>query len=423
MSSFPLTEDQQAAYDACVDLLLDPEKTVLVLEGYAGTGKSTLVERFLNDLPKIQRTTNLLYSGSNTIYEVILTATTNKAAEALEHITNRYVRTIQSVLGLVVKKDYSTGISTLEPKKNAEHLTKKFLIIDEASFVDSDLLAQIFERTHDCKILFIGDPAQLAPVKSSRTPVFNAKLPTAKLTRVVRQAEGNPIVELATAFREMVATKKFFSFRPDGYHIQHLSEEDFHQAILADFGRKEWKHTESKVLAWTNKTVIKYNHFIREHAQGEPLLQPGDYAVCNHFTQLGKDSLKTDQLVQITDMDVTEYLAKINEEVHRVPGYFVTVDKMISGFMPADRLEAKNLAKVAKAAGMFDLVRTIESQWLDLRAAYACTINKSQGSTYDRVYIDLDDLKRCYAVDQLARLLYVAVSRARQHVYFKGDLA
>jgi ATP-dependent exoDNAse (exonuclease V) alpha subunit len=57
-----------------------------------------------------------------------------------------------------------------------------------------------------------------------------------------------------------------------------------------------------------------------------------------------------------------------------------------------------------------------------LRAAYAQTINKSQGSTYDRVFIDLDDLARCSSGDQLARMLYVGFSRARHQVFLTGDL-
>lgn len=60
--------------------------------------------------------------------------------------------------------------------------------------------------------------------------------------------------------------------------------------------------------------------------------------------------------------------------------------------------------------------------WIDLRAAYACTINKAQGSTYDKVFIDLDDIKKCNSGNQIARMLYVGVSRARLIVYLCGDL-
>ena len=69
------------------------------------------------------------------------------------------------------------------------------------------------------------------------------------------------------------------------------------------------------------------------------------------------------------------------------------------------------------------VVAHIETQWIDLRNAFACTINKSQGSTFDAVFIDLDDVRRCNSGEQMARMLYVAVSRARNHVYLTGDIS
>lgn len=53
---------------------------------------------------------------------------------------------------------------------------------------------------------------------------------------------------------------------------------------------------------------------------------------------------------------------------------------------------------------------------------YASTVNKSQGSTYDTVYIDLNDIGKCRDKDQVRRMLYVAVSRARHKVVFTGDI-
>ena len=64
----------------------------------------------------------------------------------------------------------------------------------------------------------------------------------------------------------------------------------------------------------------------------------------------------------------------------------------------------------------------MDNNWIDLRAAYASTINKAQGSTYKTVFIDLDDIKRCNSGDQIARMMYVGVSRASQRVWLTGDL-
>lgn len=386
----------------------------MVLEGYAGTGKSTLVERVIADLDKILKSMYLIDPTSTVKWDIQLTATTNKAAEALALITNCTVKTIHSFLGLRVHKDFRTHVTKLVVSQGAERPKDMIIVIDEASQMGPDLLQMVFQRIDNCKILFIGDPAQILDFKCANSPVFAAKFPTARLTKVMRQAEGNPIIELATKFRNQVNNGVPFSFSPDGHHIQHLPWENFAAEIAKEFNRPDWRNNHSKVLAWTNKTVIQYNHEIRALVQGEPQLQIGDYAICNNFISNKKCALKTDQLVQITSMHPSSS--------HGYNGFMVYMDHTHSAFMPNHPSDRKEALKEAKANDLLTVYASIESNWVDLRAAYACTINKSQGSTYDKVFIDLDDVKKCNIPNQLARLLYVAVSRAREQVFFTGDL-
>ena len=413
-SEITLTEDQQKAMKAFQQFLLDPTETVFVLSGYSGCGKSTLVRTLLDKLPGFMKTMKLI-NPSQKDYEVALTATTNKAAENLARITGSSATTIHSFLSLRVNTDYKTGVTTLTPR-NWHPVENYLLFIDEASYIDSKLLELIFKLTDKCKIVFVGDPAQLTPVKSSATPVFGANFNGAALTQVVRQAEGNPIVDLSTKFRHTVSTGEFFSFKPDGHHIQHLNEMDFHQAIIDEFARPDWSYADSKILAWTNKKVIAYNQFVRNQVKGSPDFHVGDYAVCNSYIQIGKTSIKTDELVEITDIAGCT-------EMFGVKGRFFKLNGNTDVFFPRSLEEANARIKRAKAEGDFSLVAHIESGWIDLRAAYACTINKSQGSTFDKVFIDLSDVSRCNSGDQIARMLYVAVSRARSQVFLTGDLA
>jgi hypothetical protein len=408
-----LTDDQQKALEAFHSFLLDPIETVFVLEGYSGCGKSTLVRTIIDKVPDFMQAAKLI-NPSQKEYQVELTATTNKAAENLGSITGYPASTIHSFLGLRVQTDFKTNVTTLIPR-NSEQKTGYLLFIDEASYVDSQLLTYIFKLTHNCKIVFIGDPAQLTPVKSTGTPVFDANFGGAALTTVVRQAEGNPIVDLSTKFRHTVNTGQFFSFTPDGHHVQYMERAAFNEAIEQEFTRPNWRYQDSKILAWTNKCVIGYNHFVRNHVKGDPHFQVEDYAVCNSFIQLGRQGIKTDQLVQITGISEDEH-------VHGVLGNWFTVDYTNRAFMPKT-LESKNARiKQARAEGETYLVAEIETQWIDLRAAYACTINKAQGSTFDRVFVDLDDIRRCNSGDQIARMLYVGISRARHQVFLTGDL-
>ena len=412
--AFPLTADQQSAQEAFYRFLVDPVETVFVLQGYSGCGKSTLVRMLLDALPDYMKTARLINPNLRD-YAVELTATTNKAAENLGQITGQGARTIHSFLGLRVQTDYRTGSSTLIAR-NADQEEDFLLFIDEASYIDKELLGYIFKKTKNCKIVFIGDPAQLTPVKSTGTPVFDANFSGAALTEVVRQAKGNPIVDLSTQFRNTVNSGEFFKFTPDGHHVKYLTRADFNTAIEQEFTRPGWRYQDSKILAWTNKCVIGFNQFVRNHVLGDPNFAVDDYAVCNSFLSVGKKSIKTDQLVQITQISVeTERLG--------VKGHIFHLDHEMAAFMP-NTLESKNLRiKQAKAAGELSIVAEIEQNWVDLRAAYACTINKAQGSTFDRVFIDLDDISRCNSGDQIARMLYVGVSRARDHVFLTGDLA
>lgn len=407
-----LTEDQQNALESFHNFLMDPIETVFVLRGYSGCGKSTLVRTLIDKMPSFNKTARLI-NPDHKEYEVALTATTNKAAENLGSITGQGAVTIHSFLGLRVNTDYRTNTTTLVPR-TSDQKENYLLFIDEASYVDKQLLSFIFKMTRNCKVVFIGDPAQLTPVKSNGTPVFDANFTGAALTTVVRQAEGNPIVDLSTKFRHTVNTGEFFSFKPDGKHVVYMTREDFNKAIETEFTRPEWRYQDSKILAWTNKCVIGYNHFVRNLAKGDPNFQVDDYAVCNSFVTVGKSSIKTDQLVQINaiESDSVRY---------EVPGNMVCVDG-IWVFHPKSLQEWNAGIKKMRAKDNFGAVSEMESQWIDLRAAYACTINKAQGSTFDRVFVDLDDIRRCNSGDQIARMLYVGVSRARTQVFLTGDL-
>jgi len=409
-----LTEDQQKAMDAFNLFLIDPIETVFVLGGYSGTGKSTLVQSMIERLPNFMRTARLV-NPSQQEYEVVLTATTNKAAENLARITGMPVATIHSFLGLRVSTDYKTMVTTLVPKKRDDTREGFLLFIDEASFIDGPMLQWIFKIAKNCKIVFMGDPAQLTQVKATSTPVFNSKFTGAQLTQVVRQAAGNPILDLATKFRHTVNTGEFFSFKPDGKHVIHLSRAEFSKAIEAEFTRPGWKYMDSKILAWTNKCVIGYNHFVRNLVKGDPNFQVGDYAVCNSFLSIGKESLKTDQLVEITNISG-------DFEKHGVLGNNFTLDGSLITFMPKTLASRNARINAARKADDIHIVADIENTWVDLRGAAACTVNKAQGSTHDRVYIDLDDISRCNSGEQIARMLYVAVSRARDQVFLTGDL-
>lgn len=418
MTQLTLTGGQQNALDTFVGFLVHPQQSAMVIEGYSGTGKSTLIDSLLKQMPKLLKTCRLLDPNMKE-YELQLTATTHKAAENFSNITGMDVPTIHSFLNLKLDKDLRTGKTTLVPKKwNQPKQAGCLLLIDEASYIDSGLLQLIFEQTENCKIVFIGDPAQLLLPRSTNAPVFCAGFPTASLTEVVRQAAGNPIVAASTMFRNVVNGETWGKIPVDGVALRHLVRKDFNAEVKTEFLRSDWKYRDSKILCWTNEKVVQYNAELRQMLTGDPAFQVGDYAEVNAYVANGKDSLKNGQTVCITQIepDTLEL---------GCPGNWMTLDNSKRFFQPKTLAGRKQAHKEAKAdndgRGNWDALNAIEG-WVDLRWVFAQTVNKSQGSTYDKVYIDLDDFKRCYNGNTLARLMYVATSRARHQCNYTGDL-
>jgi len=409
--SLVLSTDQETAYHKIISFILDDAEQAFILKGYSGTGKSRLVEYLLSQLDNVMKTAQLLNPDTRK-YSLQLTATTNKAAENLMEITNHEVRTIHSALGLMVQR-FEGSKTKLVARNSSFKLKNTLLIIDEASYIDSNLATLIFRHTENCKILLIGDPAQLTNMGTD-APIFRAPFPSVQLSQVMRQAEGNPIIELATQFRNTVYTGRFFSFKPDGQIIRHLSREDWNHSIEQEFNRPDWHYKESKILTWRNKTTIEYNNWINGFRTGNSEIQVGDYVTCNNYIQLSAGSIKTDQMVRVT--------SKIEDRELGLDGYIYGLDNRYYAFMPTNYMEKKKLLKHFYKHNDDHSARIIEDIWIDLRPVYAQTINKSQGSTYGKVFIDLDDVMACPGGNLLARLLYVGVSRAKYAVDMVGDL-
>lgn len=420
-----LTTDQKNAYDSFFRFLTDPKEKCFVLSGYSGTGKSTLINAINEKLQRRFKTLKLLVPELE-LEGVYFTATTNKAAENLREIVYNNVTypltdvcTIHKLLKFRLHKNFKTGGTSLVASEKEPVPRNSLIFIDEASYIDSDLLSMILTHTEGSRIVFIGDPAQLLAVGAKESPVFDAGFPEARLETIVRQADGNPIQDLSNKFRELVNTGNFFSFTPDGTSIQHIPDKQvFDQEVLKEFSRPDWEYKDSKVLAWTNKAVRGFNDFIRSHVKGSPEINAGDYVVVNNYIEVNNTTLKTDEVVKVT--------SKWPAQEFDIKGvrYKVSLQggtKYVYVFVPDSWEEAKETQKLARKIGDYEKVKKIDS-WGDLRATYSCTINKSQGSTFDKVFIDLDDLKRCGDANQLARLLYVGATRARNHVIFTGDL-
>ncbi len=409
-----LSDDQENAAKMFGLFLLDDDINELVIEGRSGSGKSTLTEHLINVARKQASMLQLLTNEKNQI-AVHCTATTNKAARVLSEKANEPSQTIHSFLGLKVENNFRTGKTYLKKTKDYKKYKDTLIIIDEASMVNSDLLKEIREATNTCKVVYIGDPYQLAPVKETTCPVFDSVKHKAILTMIMRQGKGSPIAALGDKFRETVETGEFPDIEPfiDNKEIIRVTGPEFQHMVNNTF-TKGMCENKAKIVAWTNNQVQSYNGYVRSLFTTSEEFEVGEIVVTNKPIMGTGWVLTTDELVEITDivdgnnfgLETWNYELNGNINVHQAKEPW--------------RVEAriKALAKEKDWGSYF----AMKEAFVDLRATYASTIHKCQGSTYEKVFIDLTDVGACRKWQDVARMLYVAITRASSQVVLYGEL-
>ena len=428
-STVDLSEDQRHAMHELLEF--DANATpVHALSGPAGSGKTTLVGEF------VRRCTR----------NVEATATTNKAARVAAQMTGTEPKTIHSLLGLQPRNDDHLGRATLKQVREPEIEPGTLVIVDECSMIDSELLLKI--KQHACalrfKVLFVGDAYQLPPVHESQSPVF-AGVPTSHLTTIHRQALDNPVLAFANEFRATLDGAGMPRVRPMGHQVVTLDPDAFVGRMLDVFAWSAGRHS-VKALAYTNERVHELNQVIRRHLIGpeadERAHLPGERFIANTAIKVGE------RLVVPTEGEVVI--------VSSEPAWFQVGEVIFAGenvkvrylgevldlHVPTDWPRAHQALRVVAqtANGLQRRYRAGEYQvdaerraawrtffaakeWLhDLRPVHASTVHKSQGSTYQHAFIDAGDIGRCTRADVLARLMYVAVSRAAHTVTLTGLL-
>ena len=398
------TVGQQEAIRAVWQLVADPESNVLVISGPAGTGKTEIVKVIEKEFIPQVKSIRKLTGDSSIVSELAITATTNKAVDALqEKGLSSDLKTIHSALGLRPLN------GKLVASKPSAKVINTLLIIDEASYVDEQLLGFIKSKLgRNSKVVFIGDECQLAPVNEANPIVFNSDYQTVHLTEIRRQADDNPIQALSKKLRDFVKGKDMPALKVDGVHIHLIKDEELFIQKWLDTVQKE---RSTKLIGYTNALVNTANRIAKEDLENTTELQSGDVLICNKYLPHPIRQIKTDATVTV------ESVKKSTSLGYR--GWAVRLTAGITVFCPED--PAYFAAVEAKAMTAAEH-RVFTKEWADLRPQYACTIHKSQGSTYKNVFINLNELNQITDDNELARLLYVAVSRASDNVYFTGDL-
>ena len=409
-----LSDDQENAAKMFGAFLLNDEIHEMVIEGRSGSGKSTLASHLIDIARKQASMLQLITNEKNEIV-VHCTATTNKASRVLSDKAKQEAKTIHSLLGLQVKNNFRTGKTSLKRTKDYRPYKNTLIIVDEASMADKALLKEIREATPTCKVLYIGDPYQLAPVKETTCPVFDSVKHKAILTMIMRQGKGSPIAALGDRFRETVETGVFPDINAyvDGKEIIRVSGSEFQQMVSTTF-TKGMCENKAKIVAWRNTQVQAYNAHVRSLFTSSEAFEVGEVVVTNNPILSAGTQFSTDQLVEITGVE-----SAINHDLecwHYELNGGTHVYQAKEQYRVAARLKA--LADEKDFASYF----FIKEGFVDLRATYASTVHKCQGSTYETIFIDLNDIGDCYDWQDVARMLYVSITRASKQVVLYGEL-
>ncbi len=441
----PLSPDQLTATQVFSKFILDPNTKEMGITGEPGTGKTFLIKHLIEVAKNQAKMLRHLTGDNSNIFEpsehdihIELTATTNPAAEVLQEKIGVSTKTIHSLIGIRPKPNYYTGKMVLVKTREYAPLHNTLIIIDEASMISKALKAMIDAAAINCKILYVFDHKQLLGIFETECIIYTEVKSQVELITPQRQDPDSPILALSKELRKTIDNGIFPKILAVGDIIQRLDGLSFKNKMVEVFSQPDFKLNTSKIVAWTNDTIHKYNRFIRRlHTQSVPF-EVGEQLIANNPIISLKDTTKSvvafknNALVTIDSVEngiKTYEDTPIEGRVYRLK-YFPDSIKV---FVPINLNQVKAtldiLAQQAKGAlNSTDRYNTwqrfyqIKEAMCDLRPTYACTVHKSQGATLDSIFVNLTDIGANYNANEVARLLNVAISRAKNTVYLYGDL-
>lgn len=427
-----LTPSQQAAADEFFKFMLS-DKQELLVTAPAGCGKTFLIAYLYNKIiPKYVEICKLM--GRKQEYnQIAITATTNKACGVISDQIPLEVKTIHNFLSLRVFNDYSTGKTKLaqDPavKRNYGKFKGYIVFIDECSMINKELHNFIKKSLKECKIVYLGDDCQLAPVNEGISPIFTSGIQKLELIEQVRQGGHKEIQDLCNTFRQAVNNNVWpteITITPGIVDL--LTPEEVQEEIKEKFKKSS---LDQRILCFTNKNVIAYNDFINKDVrQIDDVLQKDRYFFLNDALELTTPQGHTcvvpvDCTVKIQEIlneTVDCYLKRDSQDKLECKAIKLSTPRGSHiVFVPKNNYERFLWLKYYKEKKDWKPYYDTKGTLPDLRSTDVSTVHKAQGSTIDTVYIDLNDLNSCVNKDELLRLYYVAISRAKEHVVFFGN--
>lgn len=425
---------------------------ILVLKGYAGTGKTSIIATFVSNLWKAKKS-------------AVLLAPTGRAAKVISNYAGMEAFTIHKRI-YFPKKEKSGGVKfVMQPNKHRNTI----FIVDEASmipdtpaeskfFENGSLLDDLIQYVYSgfqCKLVFIGDTAQLPPVNSDLSPAldqdklslnYNKEVETVELDEVVRQQFNSGILENATILREALAFEDFdFKFNLSGFKdiVRLIDGYEIMDAINDAYSNNGYEET--AMIVRSNKRANLYNKQIRSRILlNEDELSSGDYlmVVKNNYFWVSPSSeagfIANGDIIEVLEIfNFKElYGFKFAEVKVRMVDYprmkpFETVllldtidaETPSLSYEDGNKLYNEVALDYANESSNYKRFMGVKNNKyfnaLQVKFSYAITCHKSQGGQWHTVFVEQPYLPNGVDKDYI-RWLYTACTRAKEQLYLIG---
>ena len=443
------TSQQSALMEKVANFIVDKDSDrIFLLKGYAGTGKTSVISSVIKVMDELQQ-------------PVVLLAPTGRAAKVLSIYSEKQAFTIHKKIyrqksGTDFNSDFNLNVNL--------HKSTLF-VVDEASMIansapDSvfgsgclldDLIHYVYSG-ENCRLILIGDTAQLPPVGQLLSPAldkgmlegYGFSVDEFELTEVVRQASSSGILSNATFLRTLIANE----FYDDGLpkidtesfpDVKKMPGDELIEALSSSYGkygtddvivisrsnkranvfnngiRNSVLYREEELSSGDMLMVVKNNYFWSKDIKGFDFIANGDVAEVKRIRN--KRELYgfrfAEVLLYFPDYD-TEIEANILLDTLQSPSPTLTYDDSNRLFQAVqeDYMDIGN-----KRDRMLKMRQDPYLNALQVKFAYAVTCHKAQGGQWDDVYIDVGYITEEQTDIEFLRWLYTAFTRARRNVY------
>ena len=443
------TDDQSDALKKIAVYICDNNNDVIFLmTGYAGTGKTSVISSIVKTLDSLRMRSVLL-------------APTGRAAKVLASYSGRQAFTIHKKI--YRQKSSKDGLGSFSLDRNLHKDT--FFIVDEASMVSNssgdsslfgsgrlldDLIEYVYSGT-ECKLILVGDTAQLPPVGSVVSPAldpvslgsYGFGLISCELKQVVRQSETSGVLMNATRVRLQVAENNLVHPSIDCLNYKdtiRITGEELIDEISSAYGTCGMEGT--IIVVNSNKQANRYNQGIRNRIFfREEEISPGDMVmvVKNNYSIIDEDEegagfIANGDIAEVRKIRKYEerYGFRFADMVLKFPDYNLETEAKVmmdvlhldTPALPSDRnkeLYQNILAdylNIKTRRKQFEAVKNNPYfNALQIKFAYAVTCHKAQGGQWERVFIDQGMFNRNEISIDYLRWFYTALTRSTDKVY------